>query len=155
MLNRADQSQTKGDYSSALADYEALYKQHPNSVVAINNLASTLSEHFADDPEKLARAGELARRLAGIQNPQIQDTYGWILYLQKRPDEALRSLIPAAEGLPKNAWVRYHVGMAYAALDRPEEARKHLNAALDLAKGEDFPPAKEIHAELERLGTTQ
>jgi tetratricopeptide (TPR) repeat protein len=155
LLSHADQLNRHGDHAGALAAYEKLYELRPDSVVAANNLASVLSEHWARDPERLARAAEVARRLAGVQNPQIQDTYGWIQFLQGKPDEALRSLIPAAEGLPENPWVRYHIGMAYAALGEAEEAKGHLEAALELARGQAFPPADEVRAEIDRLGTVQ
>lgn len=155
LLNHADLLNMKGNHAGALVAFEKLYEMRPSSVIAANNLASVLSEHFPDDPERLKRAGEVARRLAGVESPAVQDTYGWILYLQGKPDEALRSLIPAAEGLPENPWVRYHIGMAYAALGRAEEARGHLEAALELAKGQAFPPADEVRAEIERLGALQ
>jgi tetratricopeptide (TPR) repeat protein len=154
LLSHADLLNRRGAPAGALAAYEKLYAMRPDSVVAANNLASVLSEYYPDDPDKLARAAEVARRLAGVRSPQIQDTYGWILYLQGKPDEALRSLIPAAEGLPENPWVRYHIGMAYAALGQTEQARSHLEAALGLAEGQVFP-ADEIRAEIDRLGTLQ
>lgn len=155
LLNSADQMVRGGDAEGALAAFEKLYALRPDSVIAANNLASVLSEHYASDPAKLARAAEVARPLAGVQSPQIQDTYGWILYLQGKPDEALRSLIPAAEGLPENPWVRYHIGMAYAALGQAEEARGHLEAALELAEGQVFAPAEQARAEIDRLGAMQ
>lgn len=145
----------KGDFAGALAAYEALYKLRPASLTAANNLASILSEHYGGDPAKLARAAEVARRLSGVEDPAYQDTYGWILYLQGKPADALRSLIPAAEGLPNNPWVRYHIGMAYAGVGRTEEAKDHLGAALKLAQGKPFPPADKVKAELDRLATLQ
>src|SRR5690606_19631934 len=151
LLHRSEQLQTSGDFEGAVAALEALHELEPDSVVAVNNLASMLSEHFPEDPDKLERAAELVRSLSGIESPQIQDTYGWIRYLQGEPAEALRSLIPAAEELPENAWVRYHLGMAYAALDQADQAREHLEAALSLAEGQVFPPVSRIQAELDRL----
>ncbi|MBA3583607.1 MAG: tetratricopeptide repeat protein [Gemmatimonadetes bacterium] len=155
LLTHADELTRQGDHAGALAAFEKLYTMRPDSVVAANNLASVLSEHYAQDPEKMARAAKVARRLAGVQSPQIQDTYGWIQFLQGKPDEALRSLIPAAEGLPENPWVRYHIGMAYAALGQTEEARGHLEAALELAEGQPFTPAEQVRAEIDRLGAMQ
>ena len=155
LLSRADQMNRRGDPAGALAAYEKLYTLRPDSVVTANNLASVLSEHYPDDPDKLARAAEVARPLAGVQSPQIQDTYGWIQYLQGKPDEALQSLIPAAQGLPENPWVRYHIGMAYAALGQAEEARSNLEAALQLAEGQSFAPADQVRAEIGRLGAVQ
>ena len=154
LLSHADQLNQKGDGAGALDAFEKLYALRPNSVIAANNLASLLSEHFAKDPQKLARAAEVARPLAGVQNPQIQDTYGWIQFLQGKPDEALRSLIPAAQGLPENPWVRYHIGMAYAALGQTDDAKSNLQAALQLGAGQSFP-TDQVRAEIDRLGTLQ
>jgi tetratricopeptide (TPR) repeat protein len=154
LLSHADQLTRRGDHAGALAAYEKLYELRPDSVVAANNLASVLSEYYPDDPEKVARAAEVARRLSGVQSPQIQDTYGWIQFLQGKPDEALRSLIPAAEALPENPWVRYHIGMAYAALGQAEEARGHFEAALQFAEGQAFP-VDQVRAEIDRLGATR
>lgn len=152
LLHHSEHLQLKGDYAGAVDALEKLYEVRPDSIIVVNNLASILSEHFADDPEKLDRAGKLVQRLASVERPHVQDTYGWIRYLQGEPQDALRSLVPAAEALSGNPWVRYHVGMAYAALNRAEEAREHLEAALSLAEGTEFPVAPKIREELDRLG---
>lgn len=151
LLQHSEFLQLKGDYTGAVSALEKLYETRPDSILVVNNLASMLSEHFADDPEKLDRAGRLVRSLASVERPHVQDTYGWIRYLQGEPQDALRSLVPAAEGLPSNPWVRYHLGMTYAALDRAEDARGHLEAALSLSEGADFPVEETIRAELDRL----
>ena len=46
-------------------------------------------------------------------------------------------LEPAAEGLPTDPLVQYHLGMTYAALGRSEEAIVQLQQAVDLAGPED------------------
>ena len=120
-------------------------------MVAANNFASFVADHRADDSASLERAFNAAKRLRASKVPQYQDTYGWLQYLRGDYNGALRSLIPVAEALPDNPWVRYHIGMTYAKLGKGAEARPHLEAALDLAGDGPFPQADEIRAALMNL----
>ena len=122
--------ETDRDYDAAIAEYEALYAEQPNSPLAANNLASLLAEHRAGDPAVLPRALEIAAPLERIEVPALQDTYGWLLHLNGDSERALRWLLPAVEGLPDNPYVRYHIGLAYKTLGDNAEARRHLEAAL-------------------------
>lgn len=141
--------ENEGDFAGAVDQYRALYEAGVDSVVVANNLAALLADHFGDDPELLAEAARISLRLRSSDVPEFQDTYGWIQYLQGDYEASLRSLAPAAEARPQNAWIRFHAGMAFAKLDRVEDARDHLNAAL--AIDPDFIRADVIEAELERL----
>lgn len=121
-----------GDIEGAIAVYEALYAENSNNVLVANNLASLITT-FRDSPEDLERAFAIARRLSSSTVPAFQDTYGWIEYRRGNPAEALRYLEPAAEGLPNDPLVQFHLGMTYAALERPAEARAALTRALEIA----------------------
>lgn len=131
-LTLAQLQERRGDFDAAIETYARLAEADPDSVLYANNLASLIAEHRADDPESLERAARVARRLRGYDLPHLQDTYGWVTFLQGDEEAALRSLLPAAEALPDNPLVRYHLGRVYAAVDRPELAREHLEAALAL-----------------------
>jgi tetratricopeptide (TPR) repeat protein len=122
----------RGDVNGAIEQYEAIYAVNSGSVVVANNLASLLSEHRADDPDSIARAAAIARRLRSSDVPEFQDTYGWTLFLQGDYEGALRALAPAAEARPGNPYIRYHTGMTFARLGRVEDARDHLTAAVSL-----------------------
>jgi tetratricopeptide (TPR) repeat protein len=63
--------------------------------------------------------------------PPFQDTYGWIAYRQGEYQEALEHLEPAAEGLPDDPLVQYHLGMTYRALGRQDDALDQLRRAVD------------------------
>ena len=128
----------QGDIDGAIAIYERQYAQNSNDLRVANNLASLIATHRAD-PAELERAWNIARRLRGIQQPALQDTYGWAAYTQGDYDEALSALEPAAEGLPNDPIVQYHLGMTYAALDRGEEAIEALTRAIELGEGRDLP----------------
>lgn len=152
---KADLLMKQGDFARAAEEFEIAFEKQPNSLVASNNLASMISDHFSDDPEQIERAYRIARRLAGSQLPAYQDTYGWILHLRGDHNEALRYLIPAAEGAAGNPWVRYHTGMALLASGQAAEAEEHLRAALELSEGQPFPPTETIRETLDTLAASQ
>ena len=132
LLFQAGELEHRGDIEGAIDIYETLYEINTDNITIANNLASLLST-FRDDPESQARAVAVARRLRGTEIPAFQDTYGWIAYQQGDFDEALSYLEPAAQGLPGNALVQYHLGMTYVALDRAEDAQTQLTRALEIA----------------------
>lgn len=154
-LRYADYAVSGGDFDAAIAAYEEAFEHQPNSILAANNLASILSDHRADDPEEIERAYSIARRLSGSRNPAFQDTLGWILYLRGDHEESLRYLVPAAEAVTENPWVRYHVGVALVAVGQQEEAKGHLIAALELAGDSPFPPKEAIEQTLKQLQVNQ
>lgn len=129
---RAGHQEQAGDIEGAIATYETLYAEDSSNVIVANNLASLITT-FRDDPESLARAEAVARRLRGSTVPAFADTYGWIAFRRGDLDTALSHLQRAAEGLPGNALVQYHLGMAYEAAGRTDEARRQFARALDLA----------------------
>ena len=140
MLNwmKAGELERDRDFEGAIAVYERLYEANRANPVIANNLASLITTH-RDDEESLARAHAVAQRLRGLEVPEFQDTYGWIAYRRGQYAEALRHLEPAAAALSENALVQYHLGMTYAALDRPEDARATLERALELADDSPLP----------------
>ncbi|NJS37742.1 MAG: tetratricopeptide repeat protein [Rhodobacteraceae bacterium] len=135
---KAGQLESAGDFEGAIAIYEGMYAENSADVVVANNLASLITTHRAD-PESLERAFVVARRLRGSDVPAFQDTYGWIEYRRGNLDEALLHLEPAAAGLPQDALTQFHLGMLYAALNRPEDARRQLTLALDIAGDSKLP----------------
>jgi Flp pilus assembly protein TadD len=128
-----------------------MYERAPNQPVIANNLASMIST-YREDAESLERAYAIARRLRGSDFAPFQDTYGWIAYRQGDYDEALEHLEPAAAVLVDEPLVQYHLGMAYAAVGRNEEALAQLTRALQLAGPEDTRAQFETaRAEIARL----
>ncbi|MEL6204805.1 MAG: tetratricopeptide repeat protein [Pseudomonadota bacterium] len=132
---RATFLERQQDYEAAIEIYEDLYERNSATSVIANNLASLLTT-ARDDEESLERAARIARRLRESDFPPYMDTYGWIQFRRGNIDEALRYLRPAARGLPSDAMVQVHYGLALAASDRNEAARDQLQKALDLA-GDD------------------
>lgn len=135
---KASTLQEQGDYEGAIAIYEELYAENSANSIVANNLASLLTT-LRQDPATIARAYTIARRLRGTPVPAFQDTFGRIAHLQGETLEALPYLEAAAEGLPEDGSVQFHLGEVYAALGRVDEARERLGAAIALA-GSATPP---------------
>ncbi|GAB5467591.1 MAG: hypothetical protein Kilf2KO_06210 [Rhodospirillales bacterium] len=150
LLLRAGLYERAGAPKAAIADYKQLFARNPDSVVVANNLASLLSDYSGQSASDLELATQAARRLRTSKVPQFQDTYGWIAYLNGDYSEALRSLRPAAEALPENPWIRYHLGLTYAKLGQKAEGEANLKAALSYG-GDSFPAAKAAREALDAL----
>ena len=131
----ATEYEFNGELEQAIEIYERLYAENTDSLVFANNLASLLSV-ARQDLESLERAYTIARRLRGTDVPAFQDTYGWISYRLGNYQEALAYLEPAAESIPGDPLIRYHLGSTYAALGRTEEARAEFETALRLIEDE-------------------
>ncbi|PWJ12871.1 tetratricopeptide repeat protein [Jannaschia seohaensis] len=151
LWTQASLLERRGDAEGALAIYERLYTAAPNNVVIANNLASLLST-LRDDADSLERAWTVARRLREAEIPAFQDTYGWIAHRRGDTETAIAHLEPAAAGLPDDPAVQYHLGMAYLAADRPEDAAAQFRRALEIElPGPPPPQVARARAELEAL----
>ncbi|WGV15941.1 tetratricopeptide repeat protein [Fuscovulum ytuae] len=151
---KASALQQQGDYTGAIAIYEDLYAENSFNVIVANNLASLLTT-MRQDPETVARAYNIARRLRGTSVPAFQDTFGRIAHLQGETLEALPYLEAAASGLPQDGSVQFHLGEVYAALGRVDEARERLSAAIALAGNASPPWRSAAEAALDTLDSPQ
>ncbi|MCV3273803.1 tetratricopeptide repeat protein [Roseobacter sinensis] len=120
-----------GDPEGAIAIYEALYERDSSSVIIANNLASLLSTVRTDEAS-LQRAVAIAQRLKDADIPALQDTYGWLLYRTGNIEDSVPYLEKAAQGLPNDGRVQYHLGMAYHGVGRTEEALAQMQKAIDV-----------------------
>ena len=115
------------------------------------NLASLLAS-YRDDPESLARAFAIARRLRGSEVPYFQDTYGWILHRRGDSDQALNYLTPAAAALPDNALVQFHLAETELALGRRDAARASFVRAIAAAEaGSALPELEAARARIAEI----
>jgi tetratricopeptide (TPR) repeat protein len=147
---KASVLEREGDIDGAIAIYEDLYAQNSGSIIVANNLASLLAT-YRDDAASLERAWVVGRRLKDLDNPALQDTYGWILFRRGEAEAALPYLESAANALD-DPIVEAHLGFAYAALGRNEEAIAQLQKAVDLAGPADTRERIEAaRAEITRL----
>jgi tetratricopeptide (TPR) repeat protein len=95
-------------YSTSDSAFEAALKIDINNTYALNNYAYFLSLRKTN----LERAAEMSLRTIELdaQNASYYDTYGWILFVQKKYSEAKTQIEKSIELAPKNAEVLDHYG---------------------------------------------
>lgn len=144
--------EARGEIAAAIAEYEILYDLQPNSEVVANNLASLLADNNPD-AATIERAFVIAKRLRNARMPQFKDTYGWLLHLRGDHSNALVVLQEAAEALPTNPVVQYHLGAVLAKLGENGRAKEALQTALELGKDSALPQMVEARNALAALQT--
>ncbi len=125
---QAGHAERVGEIEEAISIYESIYAENSSIPVIANNLASLIASTRSDE-ESLERAYLVARRLRGSEVPEFADTYGWIAFRRGDMDEALSHLERAAEALPNEASVHYHLGATYAANGQGDLAVESLERA--------------------------
>ncbi len=138
-----------GQPDAAIAQYEGLLAQAPDSQLAANNLAMLLVTHRPEDASSLDRARELAARLEGSENPAFLDTVAWVAYQRGETDRAIEILERVVRSAPEVPIFHYHLGAAYHQRGDKEVARKHLERAV--AASADFPGKSEAAVMLEQV----
>jgi Flp pilus assembly protein TadD len=103
------------DATRARAVYTELVRVDPKDARAHNNLAHVLLQ--LGDPAALTHA-EKARALAPNQ-PQVNDTLGWVLVQQGQLEKGLRYLREAALRAPEDKGIQSHLNETLARLKRP------------------------------------
>ena len=151
---KAGDLELAGKIEEAIALYEGLYAEDSTDIIVANNLASLIATYHTE-PEMLARAEAISRRLRGLENPAFQDTYGWIAFLNGNTYGAIAHLEPAAKGLPNDALTQYHLGKLYQSMDRAADAVVQYDRALTLAAKSPtvaaLPQIKEAAVERDKL----
>ena len=121
---------SKKDSEKAQHHYRAALDVDPGFAPAANNLAYLLADLNGDLNEALKLAN-IAKK-ANPDDPSIADTLGWVYYKRGLYPNAVSELSFAAEKLPENATVRYHLGMSHLKNGDKEKARQELEKALSL-----------------------
>lgn len=123
------------DFAKARSYYERVLKIDPRHLLALNNLAFLLSDHFGQLDEGY-RLGLRAREI-DPKDPTIADTLGWIEFRRGQYHEALRLIREAAAFRKDSPEINYHLGMAYYQMGDANNAEVFL--ALALSAEVDFP----------------
>ncbi|MGJ4940754.1 tetratricopeptide repeat protein [Bradyrhizobium sp. HKCCYLS1011] len=140
----------KGDFESAMSEYEELLDREPGNLIAINNLAALIFEQRTDQAS-LKKAESIAAALRKSPVPEFKDTLCWANYLQGDYRKALSQCEEAAAALPDQASVQYHYAMALIAVGQSSKASTHLKRALDLAPDDKL--SAEIRAAIEKTAS--
>lgn len=120
-----------GDFAAAKDSYEKTLAMNPRSIVALNNLAYLYSEKFKD-LDKAQDLAQKARQLAPSE-PHNADTLGWILFRKGEYSWALNLLQEAAEKLPSEGEIQYHLGVVHYMMGTEGASRTSLQRALELS----------------------
>lgn len=103
--------------AEAIKRLELVLSKQPNNVVALNNLA-WLYQETGDK-----RARDMAQKAYLLApSPQVSDTLGWVLTAQGDAKIALPLLRQAANALPNNMAIQYHLGVALKQIGEKDEA---------------------------------
>jgi tetratricopeptide (TPR) repeat protein len=140
--------QKNGKPDAAIQLYDTALNKDPQSDAIANNLAMLLvdSKH---DPISLERAKTLAARFSTSNNPELLDTYGWVLYRRGDATNALTALQSASSKAPNVPVLWYHLGMAQLLSGQTAAARDSLTRSLKF--GQSFPGMDEAKAALQKL----
>ncbi|MBI4696645.1 MAG: PEP-CTERM system TPR-repeat protein PrsT [Gammaproteobacteria bacterium] len=136
--------QIEGRADEAILIYQDLLKKHPEAPEVLNNLASLKQARGDQDALDLAqKAYDLVP-----QNPQVTDTYGWILVQSGQFEKALKLLRTAADAAKDDPDVRYHYAVALAKSGQNADAAKELRSALRTEKFAARQAAEQLLASL-------
>ena len=136
----------------ASKDAEQQYRQvlaiDSHAAVSANNLAwiYVSSDRQLDDALQLAQTAYQALP----DDPDVNDTLGWILYKKKLAAKALPYLEKATAKHPNEPVAHFHLGMAYVEQGEWTKARTALQHAFQLKK--DFDGAPEAQRALNIIG---
>jgi tetratricopeptide (TPR) repeat protein len=116
-------------YDQAVEEYLEVLKLDSDNVTALNNAAAILSEKLADPVQALAYA-ERAVALAP-DNPDTQDTLGWVYFIKNVPSAALTHLEVAASK-KTTARNQFRLAMVHRRLGNLKRSSDYLNTALHM-----------------------
>ncbi|MGR8949966.1 MAG: XrtA/PEP-CTERM system TPR-repeat protein PrsT [Gammaproteobacteria bacterium] len=135
-----------GDVHDAKNTFEELYTQNPDNPVVLNNLAWVY--HELDDE----RALEFAKKANTLSpgNPEIMDTYAWILLANGNIEQAIKLLNEAILKAPNNPDIRFHYAKALVEVGQDKLAIEELSQVLGEDK-EEFASMAEAEALLRAL----
>jgi len=146
-LSLASLYESQNAYDSAASIYEQLLNQYPNLDIAINNLATVLTEHYTGD-DKLKKAVQLAEKFKDSAQPYYKDTYAWALIKTGNYSEGLKVLNQVIAAAPDVPVFRYHLGVAHYKNGNNSSAINEIKQALELDKNTGYFSEKKQAEEL-------
>jgi Tfp pilus assembly protein PilF len=116
------------DTAKAEEHYKRVLATNPDAAVAANNLAWI----YVASGRHLSEAYDLARTAlkALPDEPNVNDTLGWIYFQRQEYDRAKEHLQKSLDKAPNVPTTHYHLGMVYARTGEMDKARESLAKAL-------------------------
>jgi tetratricopeptide (TPR) repeat protein len=131
-----------GDVNRAQQTYQQALAVDPNFYSALANLARL----YAERGGPLGDALQMAQKAKAVQadDPNVNDTLGWIYYKQGLYQSAVPVLEAAVAKNPQTGKFQFHLGMVYLAAGQASQGRSSLQSALNLGlSAEDARTAQE------------
>jgi tetratricopeptide (TPR) repeat protein len=122
--------EAEGKRDEARKIYEGIVTGTGDAPVAANNLAYIYAEQGSNLDMALQLATAAKPNLP--DDPNVDDTIGWVYYKKDLASLAVGPLEASAKKLPNNAEVLYHLGVTYAKLGDKTKARNTLSRAMAL-----------------------
>jgi tetratricopeptide (TPR) repeat protein len=138
----------QGKPAESRARFEKILSIDPRAAVASNNLAYLDAEAGVNLDVALNRAQ--VAKAALPDDPDINDTLGWVYVKRGLPALAIAPLQQAISKDPKNPLYHYHLGAAHAKAGDRDRARLSLQKALEISK--TFDGAADAQRTLDGLG---
>ena len=125
----------QGEFAKAEKQYLELVQLAPGNLFVLNNLAYLYAGPLKSPQKALPYAQRAQEQDPG--NPNVVDTYGWVLVQMGRYGEGIGVLRRAAAIARPSAVFLYHLGYAY------EQAGQLSDAATTYEEGLKLPPGRE------------
>ncbi len=144
------------DFAGAEADYKAMLKLNPDDIEALNNLSFLLADDEKKPKEGMVYAEQAVKVLRNsdasmsfVNNGNVYDTYGWVMFLAGDTNGALSQLKKATESAPIP--IAYlHLAKAYQKAKQKTAAAKAVEDGLQLATEQKDP----VRPQLEEMKKT-
>jgi tetratricopeptide (TPR) repeat protein len=140
--------QTKGRTDEAVSRYEQTVQIDRRAAVAANNLAWLYAAEGKGNLDQALDLAQAAREVLPDQ-PEVNDTLGYIYLKKQIPTLAVPPMLRAVDKDPKNPTYHYRLGQAYLESGSREKAKASLEAALQLQA--DFPEAADARQLLAQM----
>lgn len=148
-LHLADVYEKKGAVYLAIEQIRLLLEYDKNNVTTLVKLA-TLYQQQGD--RRSIEIAQLAYSLAREQ-PEVQDTLGWLLVLNGQNDRGLELLLEASKNAAHSSTIRFHLAVALHNSGNNEDARVQLERVLQTDR--NFPEVKEAEKLYKKLAGTE